>query len=64
MNTPMNRSDWPRFLTIRQAARDSGLPEHALRVLVKRGKIPGFYAGTRFMVNIESLREQLTKTHK
>ena len=59
MNESTKKSDWPEFCSIRGAAQISGLPEHALRQLVKRGRVPGFYAGTRFMINIDAFREQL-----
>ncbi len=54
-----NKNEWPPFLTIRQAARASGLPEHALRQLVKRGDVPGFYTGTRFLINFDAFRAQV-----
>ena len=55
-----NSTAWPSFLTIRGAARVSGLPEHTLRVWVKQGRCPGFYTGSWFMVNLTALRELLS----
>lgn len=54
----------PEYKTIRQTARQTGLPEHHLRQLVKRGECPGFYAGTRFYVNIDALIEQLERVSR
>ena len=47
------------FLTIRQFAHRESVPETALRRLVKTGKAPGFYAGSRFYINVERMREML-----
>ena len=49
------------YQTIRQTVRSEGIPETALRRMVKAGKIPGFYSGTRFYVNVAKLREQLAQ---
>ena len=47
------------FLTINQAAKDIGLPHSRLRAMLSEHRLPGFYAGTRYYVNIDLLREQL-----
>lgn len=52
------------YQTIRQTARNTGLPEHHLRQLVKRHECPGFYAGTRFYVNVDALTEQLDRVSR
>ena len=49
------------YQTIRQTVQSEGIPETALRRLVKAGMIPGFYNGTRFYINVPALREQLAK---
>ena len=49
----------PKFLTIRQTASTGILSEHHLRMMVKKGTLPGIYAGTRFLVNYELLVQQL-----
>ena len=62
MNTTEPKSDslkLPTFLTIRQVSSLRILPEATLRRLVKQGKVPGFYSGNRFMVNLDRLIEQL-----
>ena len=52
----------PQMLTIRETARTGILPETALRTLVKKGKIPGIYVGTKFLVNYGKLCEMLDST--
>ena len=47
------------FKTIRETARDGILPEYELRRRVKTGKLPGIYAGVKFLVNIDMLIQQL-----
>ena len=36
-----------------------GLPHTLLRKMLSEHRLPGFYAGTRYYVNIDLLREQL-----
>ena len=49
------------FRTIRQVARELGVPEHLIRSLVAQGTCPGIYSGTRFLVHVDALREYLDK---
>lgn len=49
----------PRMMTIRQAAATGILPEHAIRQLVKEGKIPHIKCGNRVLINLDKLVEQL-----
>lgn len=49
----------PVFLTIRQTAATRILPEFRLRTMCAEGKLPGFYAGKKFMVNFPALCKQL-----
>ena len=49
----------PEFKTIRQVAAIGILPEHRLRTLVKEGRCPGIYSGTRFLINVPALAAQL-----
>ena len=49
----------PDFLTIRQAAATPILPEYRLRQMCAEGKLPGFYAGKKFLINFQALCEQL-----
>lgn len=47
------------FPTIRQAARRGPLSERSLRMMLKQGKLPGFYVGNHFRVNYSMLQEKL-----
>lgn len=47
------------LLTIRQFSKQENVPETALRRLVKTGQAPGFYAGSRFYINAERMRDML-----
>ena len=48
------------YMTIRQAAAIPGMPsEYYLRIRHKQGKLPGFYTGNRFLVNVSLLSEML-----
>lgn len=48
-----------RFLTIRQTAKEGPLSEYCLRLMLKRGELPGVYSGTRFLVNYPLFLERL-----
>ncbi len=50
-----------RFMTIRKAARELELPEYRLRIRLKENRLPGFYAGVRFMVDIQQLEDMLVR---
>ena len=49
----------PEMKTIRQVAAMGILSEYYLRIRQKQGKLPGFYAGNRFLVDVEALSEML-----
>lgn len=55
----MNRQEKPQLMSIRQVARTGVLPEHFLRQLQKRGILPGFLSGRKFIVNYSLLLEML-----
>lgn len=48
-----------KFQTIRQTAKLGILSEHILRLRLAQGRLPGVYAGNRFMVNLPLLEKQL-----
>lgn len=48
-----------QFLTINQTAKAIGLPHTCIRAMVANNSAPGFYAGSRFYVDVDMLREQL-----
>lgn len=50
----------PTMLTIRETARTGILPEHALRLLLKAGKLPVIYVGKKALINYDRLCEQLS----
>lgn len=50
----------PKMMTIREVARTGILPEHALRLLLKAGKLPAIYVGKKALVNYDRLCEDLT----
>ena len=50
--------DYP---TIKQAAQELEISEWTLRQMVKEKKVPGFYRGNRFYVNLEMLKEQFNR---
>lgn len=52
-------SERQEFLTIRQAAARGPLTEFRLRVLKAEGRLPGFYAGSRYYINYGKLLEML-----
>ena len=61
----MKTKELPRFPTIREEARfGNTLSEHELRLMLKRGELPGFYYGESqkyFKINHEQLVELLNK---
>lgn len=50
-----------KFMTIRQAANTGVFPEYRIRLMVAQGICPGIRVGTRFMVNVDALAEQLDR---
>jgi hypothetical protein len=56
----MKETIMPRLMTIREIARTGILPEHALRVLLKQGKLPVIYIGKKALINYDRLCDQLS----
>ena len=48
-----------QFMTINCAAKEIGLPHSFLRSMLADHRLPGFYSGSRYIVNVDMLREQL-----
>ena len=48
-----------KFKTIRQTAKLGILSEYNLRLRLAQGRLPGVYAGNRFMVNVPMLMQKL-----
>lgn len=49
----------PRMMTVREIARTGLMSEHALRLLLKAGKLPAIFIGRKALINYDSLCEQL-----
>ena len=49
----------PTMLTVRETAKTGILPEHALRLLLKAGKLPAIFVGKKAYINYEKLCDQL-----
>ena len=50
------------FMSIRQAARATGISEYHLRQMHRDGTLPGFYSGVKFNVDMPSLIEKMRQT--
>jgi len=48
------------MMTIREIARTGLLSEHALRLLLKAGRLPAIYVGKKALINYDKLCEQLS----
>ena len=55
----MVNAEIPQMMTIREVAKTGILPEHALRILGKQGKLPAVYIGKKCLVNYSLLKNQL-----
>ena len=49
----------PRIMTIREIASTGPLSEHALRLMLKEGKLPAIYIGKKALINYDRLCEEL-----
>ena len=49
----------PRMMTIPEIAKTGLLSDHALRVMLKQGKLPCIMVGWKALVNYDKLVEQL-----
>jgi hypothetical protein len=57
----MTNNTIPKMMTIPEIARTGLLPEHALRVMVKRGEIPAVYSGAKAFINYDNLVAKLSQ---
>lgn len=48
-----------QFQTIREVARSGLVSEHYLRLRLKQRGLPGFYSGSRFLIDVTALEEML-----
>ena len=51
----------PKLMSIREVARTGIIPEHALRLLIKLGKIPCIYSGRKALICFDRLCELIEK---
>lgn len=58
-NPKKERCFMPEFKTVRKTAAPGFITESHLRRLIKTGQCPGYYAGSRFMVNVTALTAML-----
>lgn len=50
----------PNMMTVREIARTGLLSEHALRLMLKAGKLPAIFIGKKALINYDKLCEQLS----
>lgn len=50
----------PNMMTVREVAKTGLLSEHALRIMLKAGKLPAIYIGKKALINYDKLCEQLS----
>ena len=51
----------PKLMSIREVAQTGIIPEHALRRLIKSGKIPCIYSGRKALICFDRLCELIEK---
>lgn len=61
MNNITCKSNVPRMRTIKQGAKEAGIPEHFLRQLIKQNKVVYVKAGNKSFVNLDCLIDFLNK---
>ena len=54
------KAEQPKMMTIREIAKTGLLSEHALRIMLKAGKLPAIYIGNKALINYDKLCEQLS----
>lgn len=58
-NQAANKPEEFKFLTIRQTARETGLPEGLIRQLVKRKEIPFIQTGKKAIINSAHIQKYI-----
>lgn len=51
----------PTLMTVREIAQTGILSEHAVRMLLKSGKISAVYVGRKALINYDTLCRQLAR---
>jgi excisionase family DNA binding protein len=54
------KSPLPRMRTISEAAKETGVSQHAIRQWVKSGQVPAVYAGNKALINLDRLLDFLS----
>jgi hypothetical protein len=49
----------PKLMTVREIARTGLMSENALRLLLRSGKLPAIYIGSKALINYDKLCSQL-----
>lgn len=49
----------PTMMTVREIAGTGLMPEHALRMMLKAGKLPAIFIGKKALINYDKLCEEL-----
>ena len=49
----------PTMMTVREVARTGLMSEHALRLLLKAGKLPAIFIGKKALINYDKLCAEL-----
>lgn len=49
----------PKMRTIVEAAKETGVSQHAIRQWVKSGQVPAVYAGSKALINLDRLLDFL-----
>ncbi len=50
-----NEKRQPAMMTVREIARTGLLSEHAIRIMLKAGKLPAIYIGKKALINYDNL---------
>lgn len=52
-------NEQPTMMTVREIARTGLMSEHALRLMLKAGKLPAIYIGKKALINYDKLCAEL-----
>ena len=63
INVKPARSSVPKMMTVREVAKTGVLSEYALRQMLKQGKLPAIYSGSKALINYDLLCNMLNNLH-
>lgn len=52
----------PQYSTTKPFALAYGIPEHFIRREIRAGRVPGFYSGSRFYINVPAFLQELEQS--